>query len=154
MLFCRTRFWNQGKAGGTFTGRLFVFCRTRFWNQGKATFFNHVVRKNFAAPVFGIKAKHELVASLLGLILPHPFLESRQSGSLGRESGILILPHPFLESRQSCFDFGGEFGEILPHPFLESRQSERFFVPLLESILPHPFLESRQSQVSLWCFSP
>jgi hypothetical protein len=34
--FCRTRFWNQGKAYAPPWRRKPPFCRTRFWNQGKA----------------------------------------------------------------------------------------------------------------------
>jgi hypothetical protein len=34
--FCRTRFWNQGKAILPIICGLLLFCRTRFWNQGKA----------------------------------------------------------------------------------------------------------------------
>jgi hypothetical protein len=34
-------------------------------------------------------------------ILPHPFLESRQSLRTALAAQTPILPHPFLESRQS-----------------------------------------------------
>ena len=82
---CRTCFWNQGKAaelGTTLSciaeislptrflesrqsstssvGALKqIVCRTRFWNQGKATArsLGKFEGAQFAAPVFGIKAK-------------------------------------------------------------------------------------------------
>jgi len=55
----------------------------------------------FAAPVFGIKAKLWLRRRQHQSILPHPFLESRQSKRKALAFSSAILPHPFLESRQS-----------------------------------------------------
>jgi len=35
-VFCRRRFWNQGKAFGSQVVRINAFWRRRFWNQSKA----------------------------------------------------------------------------------------------------------------------
>ena len=114
-LVCRPRIWNQGKAGGLWAKGSLIVCRPRIWNQGKAPLTattaasqfaalvfgikakpqtgEHARRPEFAALVFGIKAKRRRQARRAAISLPPSYLESRQSMTMpGNSSPPVCRP--------------------------------------------------------------
>ncbi len=128
----------------------YEFCHPRFWNQGKAQVKRAPCPALILPPPFleSRQSNHSSFKSP-SAILPPPFLESRQSDQFWPVLDGVILPPPFLESRQSRHGFDGHAIAILPPPFLESRQSPQMTRTWGPLILPPPFLESRQSQVNV-----
>jgi hypothetical protein len=61
------------------------FCRARFWNQGKATLVAGLGRFNFAAPVFGIKAKLPIARAMVGRNFAAPVFGIKAKRNAGRE---------------------------------------------------------------------